>query len=56
MKTYCLECGSEREMLIEKVTTNNRRHQEKLEGWCESCGEYLCHILAVEEDKTKEED
>ncbi len=45
MDCYCIRCLAEREMDIASAIYNSDRDEKKIEGNCNSCGEYMCRII-----------
>jgi len=48
MKSYCIKCLKEKEMIIDSTTDDKDRKEIKVEGRCKKCNEYLCRIIIVD--------
>lgn len=49
MKTYCPYCMSERELVYNSHTYNNKTKEKKIEGVCLFCGSRCTHIVVTKE-------
>ena len=47
LKSYCLKCKKETDMMIVRAIYNRTRFEKKVEGMCKTCGEYLCKIIST---------
>lgn len=48
MKSYCINCKVEKEIIVDRTIDDKDKREIKIEGRCKKCNEYLCRIIVID--------